>query len=344
MTIPEEYIVQKFYQFAGYPKYKKHTNIYEGGCCICREGKSWGRKRRLYYIVKDNVICCHNCGWFGSPMKWICEVSNLTYQEVINEIKNSDYGYLDIDKRDKIELKPTDDLPKDSINVFDSSQLRYFKDNQTLKRSLDVIASRRLDTAINRPKTLWLSLNDFIHKDRLIIPFYDNKKIIHYQSRTILDRDRSKPKYLSKVNSDKSLFNFDQIDSTESTVFIFEGPIDAFFVKNGVATAGIQENSNKTFSTLQQQQINKLWLMEKIWVLDSQWQDRASLLKTKSLVRDGHTVFIWPKDIGTTYKDFNDMATRYNIDEISHKFIKNNSYKGLTAETLLTQISRGTRY
>ena len=58
MIIPEEYIIQKFYQHAGYPKFVKSTNTYMGGCPICREGKSWGRKSRLYYISKDNVICC----------------------------------------------------------------------------------------------------------------------------------------------------------------------------------------------------------------------------------------------------------------------------------------------
>ena len=35
---------------------KKLTNVYEGGCPICREGKSWNKKRRLYYIVKEDHI------------------------------------------------------------------------------------------------------------------------------------------------------------------------------------------------------------------------------------------------------------------------------------------------
>ena len=56
--IPEGYVAEKFYQYAGYPKYKKLTNVYEAGCPICREGKSWGKKRRLYYVVKDNYIFC----------------------------------------------------------------------------------------------------------------------------------------------------------------------------------------------------------------------------------------------------------------------------------------------
>ena len=93
MNIPEEYIIQKFYQYAGYPKYVKSTNTYSGGCSICREGSSWGRKRRLYYITKDNVICCHNCGWYGSPIKWVMETGSLTYNEVVEEIEDGNYDY-----------------------------------------------------------------------------------------------------------------------------------------------------------------------------------------------------------------------------------------------------------
>ncbi len=85
--VPQEYIIQKFYQYAGYPKFKKVSNVYEGGCSMCREGNSWGRKRRLYYIIDENVICCHNCGWYGNPFKWVMEAGQLTAREIYLEIE-----------------------------------------------------------------------------------------------------------------------------------------------------------------------------------------------------------------------------------------------------------------
>jgi len=337
--IPQEYVIQKFYQYAGYPKFKKISNVYEAGCPVCREGNSWGRKRRLYYLIEDDAICCHNCGWYGNPFKWIMEIGQLTAGEIYKEIEENDYGYIDIDASEPVKFE-AESMPRDSINLFDIHQLEYYKNNHIIKKALDYISSRKLNTAVNKCKDLWISLNDFVHKNRIIIPFYDsNNKIIYYQSRGILSEDlRSKPKYLSKSNGDKSLFNYNQIDSDASDVFIFEGPIDSFFVKNSVATAGIQENSNKSFSRIQEEQINKLWLTNKIWVLDSQWQDRASLIKTKKLIQEGHTVFIWPKNIGTQFKDFNDMTIHYNINKISPKFIKENSHKGMKANVILTQI------
>lgn len=344
MILPNEYVVQKFYQYAGYPKFKKITNVYEAGCPVCREGKSWGKKRRCYYIVEKNYICCHNCGWHSNPVKWIETVSGLTSKEIYDESKNFDILPLDLllDKNEPEKKVTTSTLPKDSINLFDSQQLEFYKENTIVKEALKLIKKRRLHTAVNRPKSLWLSLTDKIHKNRLVIPFYDrNNNIIFYQSRTILnDETRFYPKYLSKVNSDKSLYNINNISSDLETIFIFEGPIDSFFINNGTAVAGIQENSSNTFTKLQEEQIHDFKLYKKIWVLDSQWNDTASRKKTKKLIDQGHTVFIWPEKMGKAFKDLNEYCIAKNIDSISSEFILENSYAGIKADLLMVDINR----
>jgi hypothetical protein len=342
VILPQEYIVQKFYQYAGYPKYKKSSNTYEAGCAICREGTSWLKKRRCYYLVDNNIICCHNCGWFSKPLKWIQEVSNQTYDEIIKEVKTYDILPTDIstDDTEAEAVKPLYKLPLDCINLFDPYQVEYHKNNVIVQKAIEIVKKRKLDTAINKPKTLWLSLTDKVHKDRLIIPFYDEKdEIVFYQSRTIIEQPTNKlPKYLSKINGEKSLFNLNNIDPELDYIFIFEGPIDAFFIKNGTAVAGIQENSNNMFSSLQQSQINNYKLAKIIWVLDSQWLDSASRIKTKRLIDMNETVFIWPEKIGKIYKDFNDACIATNIDEVSTKFIIDNSYNGLKAKLLMSEI------
>ena len=58
ISIPEEYTVSKFFQYIYQPRFNKFNNTYQGGCCICREGGSLGKKRRCYYIPKnDNIFC-----------------------------------------------------------------------------------------------------------------------------------------------------------------------------------------------------------------------------------------------------------------------------------------------
>lgn len=344
MLIPVEYILQKFYQYAGYPQFKKHSNTYIAGCPICREGKSWGKKRRCIYIVEDNAICCHNCGWYSDTTKWIQEVSGLTFNEILQESKEYDVLPLDVLKEDN-ELKPrkpAEYMPKDCINIFDINQRQYYKDNEVVQDAIVLAEKRRLTTAVNRPDTLWVTVSDKIHKNRIIIPFYsESGDIIFYQSRIIYDKDlRLYPKYLSKVNGEKSLYNINKVSSDLDYIFIFEGPIDAFFVKNGTAVAGIQENSNNMFSKLQEAQLSSFKFFKKIWVLDSQWQDSASRNKTGKLIDQDECVFIWPESEGKKYKDINDYCIDKKIDSVDPEFFINNSHQGIKAKLLMSVICR----
>lgn len=337
MYIPEEYVIQKFYQYANKPKYNRLTRTYQGGCPICREGKSWGTKRRLFYVTKRNLIFCHNCGWSGNPIKWIVQVTGETYSSILNELQS----YDNIKIETTVEDKPveTPDLPDDCIDITDTTQLNFYKDNPIIKAVLNYVTSRRLDVAINRPKALYTTLKDKTHKNRLILPFYENGKTVYYQSRSVLDYDlKFKPKYLSKRNGEKSLFNVDNINTDIDYIFIFEGPIDSFTTPNGVAVAGIQEDSYATFNNVQQAQLKRYPLHKQVWVLDSQWQDEAGLKKSNKLVENDQTVFIWPETIGKQFKDFNEMCCKFQLNSIKPEFIIKNSHSGLKAKLLLSQI------
>ena len=338
VVLPEEYTVQKFLQLSGYAKQKQRGKIIEAGCPICREGNSWGKKRRLYFVVQNNHIYCHNCGWSGNPLKFIQEVENKTYTEVLEEAKDYDVLPKDIELFESPQKKQsTDSLPHDCINLFDSNQMAYHKDNSIVNKCIQTVKNRKLDVAVNKPTTMWISLTDFTHKNRLVLPFYDlDNNIIFYQSRTVIPTERL-PKYLSKIGGEKSLFNVNKVDPDIDSLFIFEGPIDACFVKNGVAVAGIQE-SQSSYTSKQKEQLASFPLHDKVWVLDSQWQDRAAKIKTKKLIEQGESVFIWPEQYGKRFKDFNDMAVGLGINEIPYKFILDNSYTGLKANVVLTQI------
>lgn len=345
MILPQDYIIQKFYQYAGYPKFKKISNAYEAGCPICREGKSWGKKRRCYYLLENNTVCCHNCGWFSSAFNWIKQVSGQTSEEIYKESVQYDILPLDLmketEKQQVVTSLPQHILPLDSINLLDSNQLNYYKDNKVVQDALALLNKRRLLEAINRPDTIWLSLTDKIHKNRIIIPFYDESgNIIFYQSRAIYDRDTlMRPKYLGKVNGERSLYGLNRITPELDYIFIFEGPIDAFFVQNGTAVAGIQERSTKNFTALQESQIASFRLYNKIWVLDSQWLDTASREKTERLIDAGETVFIWPEKLGRKFKDINDVCIAANRNNIDPQVFIKNSYNGLKAKLLLSTIS-----
>ena len=339
VSLPREYIVAKFYEYGRSPVYNRFNNAYQCSCPICRESL---KKKRCYYLPENDNIYCHNCGWSSKPFKWIKEVSGATNSEIIEEVKDYDVS-VDIGKVEEVREKvQVSTLPEDSINFSDVHQLEYYKDNHIIRACMHIIKSRRLDTAVNRPDNLYVSLKDMVHKNRIVIPFVNERgEIEFYQTRTVKTSDlKIKPKYLGKVGSEKTLFNIDKVSSDHDKVYIFEGPIDSFFVRNSVAVAGITERG-RSFTQRQEEQLNTtLKWYDKVWILDSQWGDRASMIKTEALLKQGETVFIWPEALGKKYKDFNDLAIAAKKDEISWDWIQKNTFHGLKGIVKMTEIKK----
>ena len=250
----------------------------------------------------------------------------MTDTELWKDVENMQ-TFVESFPEDKEDSKIFPTLPEDSINLFDPLQLEFYSKDHMVQTALAYIKARRLDTAINKPDALYLSKKDFTHKNRLVIPFKDtNGKIIFYQTRKLFEWD-DRPDYLSKINSDKSLFGIDHVDSSKSQVFLFEGPIDSCFMRNGIAVGGINEGHHK-FTPIQINQLEELKFYEKIWVLDSQWIDEASRKKTLVLLEMGEKVFAWPRNWGMKYKDFNEICVGEGIDGISSGFVLKNSQIG----------------
>lgn len=339
IVIPEQYVVNVLYENIYKISYNKYNKSYNGCCPICKEGNSWGKKKRFYYIPDKELAYCHNCGYSKKALTFITEVTNKSLHEIINEVKEFDIEILPIEEPKEVKKVIDKSLPEDCINLSDISQIEYYKDNAVVKTALQLIRDRKLDKGINKPKTFYISLKDVVHKNRLILPFYDeNDDIIFYQSRGLTKKDLfERPKYLSKVGAERSLYGMQNINSNLDNVFIFEGPIDSYFVENGLATCGITERSDKMFTSLQKEQINKLNLYEKIYVLDNQYCDKAALSKSIILADNNEKVFIWPKEL-KRFKDFNDICVAGNKDKIKPEFILKNTHSGLKAKLLLTEI------
>lgn len=338
-SLTRDYVSRKFYEYGYGTQYIKSSDTYHCSCPICMEGKSFGKKKRCWYIPSKDLIYCHNCGWSSRPLKWIMTVGNLSYEDVTKEVLDGEYTIINLDKKPaedftrliKDELEES--LPQNAIDLSNSLQLDYYKGNGVIAKVQRYIESRGLQNAINRPKSFYVSLKDKTHKNRLIIPFYDiNGKIIFYQSRAIganLDDFMEDIKYLSKKNALKSVFNIDKVDDSQEEIFIFEGPIDACFVKNGVAVGGITPSREKSLTDIQEEQLDFYRYGHKfIWVLDSQWLDDAAREKTEILLKNGESVFIWPENIGKKFKDFNELCIAVKKNEVPRECIINNTLSG----------------
>lgn len=330
--LPEEYIEQQFRIYAGQAKCKS-TGIFEASCPSCREGKSWGRKKRLFYIPDYNNIHCKNCNKSWEPRQWIAEVSGKSYREINEESKDFEFIPIELlDKKSHIDSIISSTLPRDSITLNNKEQLEFYKNNKYMRACITFMISRRINKAVNRPDNFYISLNDSLHKNRLCLPFVNESgNVEFYQTREITPVDDNPlPKYIGKVGGTKTVFGVDKISEDLDYIFIFEGPIDSMFVRNGVAIGGVTANHTQ-LNTLKNFPFHK-----KIWVLDNQHIDETAKDTTKQLLDNGETVFIWKKGL-ESFKDFNDICIYKKINEISTKFIIDNSFTGLQGKFQMTK-------
>jgi hypothetical protein len=318
--LPETFVLNKFYSYAIDPTFRKHDNTYNAACPVCKEGKSLGKKKRLFFYPESNTFHCFNCSKTWSAYNWITSVCNMSKDEIDHEINSNSYS-TDVSKKQnfdfiKVKTKQSPILPFDFINLFDPVQQAYYKSNKYFNDAMQCIKDRLLDTAINKSSNLYISLTDFYHKNRLCIPFYDrNNKIVFYQTRAL---DKSEPRYLGKIGSDKTVFGIERVDVNLPYIFMFEGPIDAMFVKNGVSLAGL------TMTETQKMQLAEFPLHKKIWVLDNPNIDESANTKIRELKMKREYVFKWK--LGMSYKDFNEMAIFEDKNEIDYNIIIENLY------------------
>lgn len=290
--------------------------VYNAGCPVCKEGKSLGKKKRLFFYPKTQSFYCFNCSRSWSALYWIAEVSNSSLEEIKQEaLTDSDSEEILLNVKNTSNYKRKNlDLPYDSINLNDLVQLSYYKSNNIIQNCISYIKERKLDVAINKCPNYFISLKDFTHKNRLCIPFYDGKKIQFYQTRCL---DGSNPKYLSKSGGEKSIFNINNIDTDLEYIFLTEGPIDSMFIKNGVGLAGLN------MTDLQKKQLSKYPFHKKIWILDNPKLDTTAKERMRELLLKGESVFRW--NVGCGYKDLNEWCVKEQLNGIDYNIIVNST-------------------
>jgi hypothetical protein len=327
--LPQSYVIQNIYTYCKRPTYRKYQGSYNAECCICGEGSSAGRKRRLFYFVNDRYFYCFNCSRSWQEINWLQEVSKKSFTEILKESKQYDNTSDIIRQLSATEALPKLEvpyLPEDSVNLTDRSQIDYYKgttQEDIINQALDYCHKRRLFIAINKPKSLYLSFEDKVHKNRLIIPFYSEKnKIESYQSRS-LNGDEY-PKYLTKYG-EKCFYGENNINPDVPYIFVFEGPIDAMFVQNAVAIGGA------TTTEKQMQFLNKCIGYEVIYVYDNDKNNEEMDAKIQKLIKQNKRLFIWSKEF-SKFKDINEVCISLQLNEFPYKYIVDNSYTGIEAQ------------
>lgn len=335
--VPSNILEDYFFRHVEFATRKSSGDLL--GCCpICREGKSYGKKRRFFFSRKHKFFTCKNDS--GCPtmdgVGFLKQVCGLTFPEILELIRDSgEFDHKEVLNFQEGEVKGEEEcdisLPPLSRIVTEIKDPDFFE-----RIAISEVEARRLDTAVNRVDLYitkdvpYYDLNSKIHKNRLIIPHKNlDGKLESYQSRALTSKQNELGRYISCLNAPKTLWGLNNIDYGTKELFVLEGAFDAFFVKNSVAGAGMEMNHH------QKEQLSELevWF-DLIWCFDNAFEKESENKFYTDLIMSGARVFMWGGDF-SKYKDFNEYCVDKGVDEITHEQILEHTYSGQKALKVL---------
>ena len=337
--LPVDYVIQNLYTYCKRPVYKRNQKVYNAECCICNEGASAGRKRRLFYFPDKRYFYCFNCSQSWKEVQWLQQVTNKSYTEILADTKNyaTEFKPETVVECISETIADVRQLPDNCVDLEDQNQINFYstkkREYKKIINAIEYCTQRQLFTSVNRCSKFYLSLDDKLHTNRLVIPFFDQHNTLAcYQSRALTSTQF--PKYLTK-EGEKCLFGEDRIKEEIPYIFIFEGPIDSMFVQNGVAMAGTD------LTEKQQHFLDNCIGYEKIFIYDNDKNNNSLAKKIKNKLKAGHKVFIWPEKF-SKFKDVNEVCCKLKLNEFNWKFIVSNSFsetEGIVKYTLTQNLS-----
>lgn len=303
------------------------TNTFAFRCPICGDSKKSQNKTRGYIYEKNGsyLFKCHNCGETHSLGRFIEIVDSSLYSEYYMERFFSP------------KKKATVSVPK--VKKFKVYDVGILKELVPMTELDDLSSVKQYVIGRQIPEEHWRHLfycNEFkkfvnsllpgkikdnvSEESRLVIPFFDeNKKMFAFAGRSF--RKNTSHRYINIVlDEDKpKLFGIDRWKKKEETIVV-EGPLDALFIDNTIATAG-----GDLVSAIRGFDKHRF-----IIAYDNEPRSNTTRDKILKAIDQGYRVVIWPKT--NRWKDINKMVQEGMKPLDIHRQICDNAFSGLEAK------------
>lgn len=309
---------------------RKSSTLWNFSCPICNDSSTDKRKARGYiYETKGHLrFHCHNCSSSMPFTSFIREIDESLYLDMKREMFSEQNEKKDELKEFTNKLKKPDYVK--GTNFKELKKISQLSPNHVAKKFID---KRQIPTTWHHQLFFCEKFKEWTNtllpgkfdpikyeEPRIIIPFLSkNKSLIGYQGRD-LSNDPKAIRYITiMLNEDQPrIFGLDKVD-TNRRYYALEGPFDAMFLENAVASCG-----SDIVSELEKAKLSK---DNGVIVYDNEPRNRDTIKKINKAIRKGWRVVIWPDSISE--KDVNDMfLAGLPVKEI----IAANTFKGLEAE------------
>ena len=268
--------------------------------CCHHNGNTLDKRQRGGVLEKEDVISyhCFNCGFKaswqpGRPLSYKMRKLFRWLNIPDDQVNKLSLQVLQISEGISVEAQVTSlptfeptQLPADAIelNTYDGTMSKY------LERVFTYMHGRKL--YLEDGKFYWSPSLAF--RERLIVPFYYDNKIVGYTARHI---GSGKPKYLTE-SQPGFVFNMDKQNENKMFVIVTEGPLDALPV-GGVAILGKEINQQQAML------INRL--NKEVIVVPDRDRDGKQLIEPAIEQGWGVSMPDWGSDI----KDVSDAVNKY---------------------------------
>ncbi len=296
-------LIQARVQASVPPKRKMTPSGWESFNAVCchHRGENRDTRKRGGIMFKNNGFQyhCFNCnfkaGWVPGKllskntrnlMLWLGIPDDEVKKLALEAIKHKD-EQVTVSKTVSFDLE-TRQLPKDCVTIDE------WVHNGCEESDLLSVATYILDRGMGLDWYPWMWSAENGYRDRVIIPFYHENRIVGWTGRKITD---GTPKYLTTAQPGY-VFNLDRQDNDRKFVVVVEGQFDAIAI-DGIAIMHNEPNETQIA------RINAL-SREVIVVPDN---DKPGTKMIEIAVEQGWSVSL--PDWGSDIKDVADAVKKY---------------------------------
>ena len=253
--------------------------------------------------VARGVAHCFSCSWSGSIEK--------LYKELTNGNLRKELGYLDdpfTSFSSSLNFQYiVDDTRLKDIHI--NADLSLMRDAYTDPTCAAYLRKRGIPEPVAKSMGFKYAEDIFINnnrfRNRLLIPVYEDRKLISIEGRRILNNDETKVLY-PRNSSVNTLFDIDNLDKT-STLYAVEGLMDLAVLR----TSNSFKNSTSIFgANITKRQLDLLKQFPKVvYIPDSDAAGEKTVEKLKSARLGNVYILRIPKKInGVDVKDVGDFT------------------------------------
>jgi transcription elongation factor Elf1 len=307
-------------------------------CPLCGDSQRNPHKTRGYLYQREDryYIKCHNCNASMSFQTLLKDLNPALYKSFVFELlkeKNYSPSFNPAPlPRPVVVERPSFDLP--SLKTFDPNHVAV---QYVARRKIPEAAWGRLwytDKWGSWLKSMgWIDptekelkkLND---GPRLVIPFFDRQhRLTTAQGRALFPAS-SDSRYLTAKADDDVLkvFGLDAWDSNQPT-WVCEGPLDALFMPNCLASAGADLVSVAD----QLADLGLLNISKTTLIFDNESRNTAIVRQMEKAIDRGYALVIWPNSVEC--KDINELALQ-STDYLA--ILSHSVHAGLMAQMQLS--------